>query len=804
MKLSPIALNLAIAYALPVYTANAADEDVNKEATISQIETITVTATKRVQNLQKVPMSITAFGGDALSDRVIEDIADLQFSVPNFVSDGVRVSIRGISNNASSSSAEDGLGYHANGVYVNKPLINSTDYFDIERIEVLRGPQGTLYGRNTTAGVINIISRKPHEDFGGYLSITLGNYNSKKIKGALNLPISDTVGQRFAFSTLKRDGYTDNIYQGGNKDVDGRDNYELRSTTSFNPSDDFSANLVLSYLKEDSDRQSETKGTCNSDPVLGCSPIGKLGFNAPDLTSSIWQTINKYILPSGPIFPTEDYFAGDVNPNGYRTVNIDIAPSTKVEQKAVSLELTYDVGDYTISSLTGYYKTYVAAIRDFDRFATDVRMFQPLTYRANGKDFITTDKIISGRRDVADSEQVSQEFQLLSNYKGDFNFLLGLYYFDEERYSQVAITHPSLAAAQQQYGMVEDAEFFNVQSYIDTTSYALFGEVYYDLSEQTTLTAGLRYTDDEKNITQQQLFFTFVQSFDEWITANNDWQETTGKLAINHIINDNSIVYASYSTGYKAGGVNPGADVNFDPEFIDSFEIGTKNLFMDGRLQANLGAFYYDYKDMQIGQVSETSTKTVNADAKVVGAEAEFVFAATPDLIFDLSISVLDFKIKDFESAQDADPNGIAPGTVPALDEDGNIRYAGNNMIKNLDGNSVRNAPPFSLKIGMEYEFNVTDGYDMTARIDHFYQDGYYASEYNKPSDEIESWSQTDAQLILRPDSEDWLVKLFIKNISDNDDIIRIGQEGPLVGNFRSVTVMEPRTFGIEFKYLFE
>jgi len=777
-----------------------------------QLEEVVVTAQKREQSLQDVSMSLSAFTGDALDVRAIEDMADLQFSVPNLLDDGARIAIRGIGNNAISSTAEGGLGYHFNGVYVNRPQTRSSDYFDIERVEVLRGPQGTLYGRNTTAGVINIISKKPTEELGGDLSLILGNYDTVKARGAINIPLTDNVRQRFAGSYNKRDGYNENIYNGN--DVDGRDSYELRSSTAFDFGDNTTADLVISYLKEDSDRANQTKGTCTKDATHGCSAL-TAGFESPDVSGSLWQLLNGGRLDYA-LFPAGDYFADTVNPSDYRKVNMDQDPTYEVEQLGISLEIKHTVGDYTLTSLTGYYDTESDIFADFDRFVPSVPLNFPVTYKADGKKVETTTVIKSGRRDLVDADQFTQEFQISSEYDGSFNFLLGAFYYTEENVASAQFTHPTLAFLQQN-GFPDHP---NLESYVietdpgETDSLALFGEGYFDLTEQTRLTVGLRYTDDEKSIRTRA---SLLAPDKEWDEAKADWQETTGKATIEHFFNDDSMLYATIARGYKAGGLNPGGageaagGEEFEPEYINQFEIGTKNTFMDGRLRANLSAFFYDYEDMQIGTVVAASGYTANADAEVLGAEAEFIFMATDALSIDLNLAWLDTEIQEFVTADLGDPDAIAPGSVPALDENGDTIHTppspfepNGSVVKDLEGNSLRNAPENSVALGVQYAADIFDNYQLTARLDHFWQDEYYAFEANKPSDVIDSWEQTNFQLVLEPAAGDWMVKAYVKNLSDNDDVIRRGQDGPEAGRFRSVTVLEPRTYGIELRMFFE
>ncbi|MEM1154127.1 MAG: TonB-dependent receptor [Pseudomonadota bacterium] len=767
------------------------------------LEEVVVTAQRREESLQDVPISISAFTGDDLNVRLIDDLTDLQFSVPNLFSDGLTIMIRGIGQNTASSTAEGGIGYHVNDVYLNSPLIRSTDYFDIERIEVLRGPQGTLYGRNTTAGVINIHTKSPHDEFGGNFSVLAGDYETLRLKGAINIPLSDKLRQRFAGFYITRDGYNKNIYTGNR--IDGRDSYQLRSSTSFDFTDSLTADLVISYLKEDSDRADRTKGTCTKDSTYGCSPLSA-GFETPDVSGSIFQTLNRAFL-GGTVLPPGDYFANALNPDEYRTVNVDQEPTFDTEQIGVSLEFNYEFGEYRFTSVTGYYDTEANIFSDFDRFSTDVRLLQPITYRANAEDFVTTDIIQSGRRDIRDAEQFTQEFRVASDYDGWFNFLLGAFYYDEENSAKVLITHPTLAATQQVQGLPEEFEMFTTETDpAKTESYALFGESYFNLNEDTKLTVGLRYTDDKKSIRTRQLFLTLVDP--TWIEAERDWQELTGKVTLDYVINDSSIVYATVARGYKAGGLNPGGSdgsEDFDPEFLWAYEAGSKNTFFDGLLLANASVFYYDYDGMQLGQVSETSSLTTNADVTTKGLEAEFSFAPTEEWFMDLNVAWLDLEIDDFVSADQGDPDGIAPGTVPARDAEGNIRYTSDGLlIKNLEGNVLRNAPEYSVNLGVQYTYFMESDYALSGRVDYTWQDDFYANEFNKPSDELGSWQQVNAQIVLSPPAADWQLRLFMTNVLDDDDLLRLDQQGPTVGRFRSATVLEPRTYGAEFSMFFE
>ncbi len=761
------------------------------------LEEIIVTAQKKSQSMQDVPIAVSAFDANALGDRLIEDASDLQLSVPNFIFDQSRLQLRGVGNNAISSTAESGIGYHVNGVYLLSPALRSSEYFDLERVEVLRGPQGTLYGRNTTGGVVNVITKKPDEEFGGNVNVQVGNYDSIKVKGAINIPLSDTVRQRFAGIYFRRDGYNTNIFSGN--DIDGRDQYALRSSTSIDFGDNFSADFVFGYLKEDSNRASETKGLCTKDPTYGCSPLS-VGFETPDVTTAVWNAIDiTGILPGG------DYFSDAVNPPELRTVNVDIEPRFQVEEIFLSLELNYDFDNMTLTSLTGYQDIETEVLQDFDRFASNQRLSRPVTYRADIENEVTTDQILSARRDDRRSEQFSQELRLASQFDGSFNFLAGLYYYEQKGSTLVRFSHPTLTVFANTLGRPDEQQFVAFDSPEFTSdSIAAFGEAYFDLGEDTRLTLGARYTEDKKSIRTRTVFL----SSPDFAESEGEWNVFTGKVALDHRLNENTLVYVTASRGYKAGGLNPtsqdGDDERFRPEYLNTIEVGSKSSLLDDRLRLNLNAFYYDYEDLQISGLRDVAIVTVNGDANIKGAELEVLYATSDRFIIDFSVSWLDVTISDHITSDTGDRDAIAPGAVLALDANGDIqRDGGGNVLQNVDGNTLRNSPNFSFKIGGDYTWDIGSDHELTARVDYTWQDKYFATEFNKPSDEIGSWGQGDAALIYRPIEGAWSVKAYVKNVFDSDDITRIGQDGPLVGRFRSINVLEPRTVGLELGYTF-
>jgi iron complex outermembrane receptor protein len=384
--------------------------------------------------------------------------------------------------------------------------------------------------------------------------------------------------------------------------------------------------------------------------------------------------------------------------------------------------------------------------------------------------------------------------------------LVGGNYYNHKFDILVSITHPTLAARAQAAGLPQLFETFTIESNPTTTkSYGFFGEAYFALSDRTKLTAGLRYSLDKKFILTRQIFLDPIVVGGQFVArpfTQGDFKKgvLTGRLVLDHKFSDDVLGYVSVSRGYKAGGINPGGAVvpTFDPEFLNAGEMGIKATTSDGTFRANASAFYYDYKDLQIGQVGVTSANTVNTDATVYGAELEFVVRPSRAFQVDGSVSYLKTKIKGFQSGDEGDPNGIAPGTVPVLDANGNIvRTSGGLVLKNLDGNSLPFSPKWKIAVGVQYEMDL-GGFTLTPRLDHYLQGDFFGTAFNKPSEDFPGYEQTDFKLLLKPDGAGWELRGFVKNLFNNDDITRITQEGPLVGRFRSLFILEPRTYGLE------
>lgn len=706
---------------------------------LAQIDEIIVTSQKREQSIQTLPISATAFDAAALEIKQIDNFSDLQFNTPNVTFTktnftGSNFSIRGIGSAAVAASGDGGVGIHINDAPMRSAALFETEYLDLERLEILRGPQGTLFGRNATGGVVNMITRKPTNEFELQTSISIGNYDHQKISAILNVPLTDSLAVRVAGLDLSRDGYTENIHTGN--DIDGRDQYAVRGSVRWTPGDVTTIDFMYSYFEEESNRARVSKQLCHRDPtgILGCLP-DKLAFE----TTNAWSTLgsiltsNEILGPAlgwGSIFTDPDSFAGAVNPPDLRKVSADFDPIYAADEKLWTLQLEREMDNHTLTILGSQknassqtFTDYNWAVNDpvpVDPEALFLAIGQPINAAlyAGGLPIsaITSSDtgILGGNiksvdafpdaydQSGGDSKQWTAEVRLRSDLDGEVNYLIGGLFMHTESYGSYHVVASSLdyasialvAGVGDGFGLA--TPYFESETRVnELDAWAVFGEVYFDVNDDIRITTGLRLNNDEKTVSDRQtLFNTFVvQGADTDVLAafnaalfdpdtnpagttpayhedTNDWQELTGRLLFEWSpdlgMTDETLIYGSYSRGYKGGGFNPpsfsGAiSATFEPEFINAFEVGMKNTLWDNTLTANLSAFKYDYEGYQVSKIIDRSSSNENIDAEIWGFEAELVWVPNENWASNLTFSFLNTEIGDAGSIDSRDPtNGEA------------------------------------------------------------------------------------------------------------------------------------------------
>lgn len=745
---------------------------------------IVVTAQRTSERLQDVPISVSAFTGKALEVQQIHNSLDLQLSLPNisYTKTNFTASsftIRGIGDLCTGFSCDAATGIHINDVPAPATRLFETEYLDMERVEVLRGPQGTLFGRNATSGVVNFITARP--DLTGIhasASAEYGNYNSKKATGVLNVPLGDTLGVRFAGLYLKRDGYTNNTFD--NSQIDGRDLYQVRGSIRWQPSSSTTVDLMGSYFHEKDNRSRIQKQLCHRDPtgILGCAP-DRLGFDTVN-ANAVFQDIltsreffgialSPSLVPFGVrSLYGADGFNGITVPTDLRTVNSNVSPTYFSDELNIQGRIDQDFGQMSLSVIGGYNRSRVDSTAGYflntpNSLATNVGLNTFLgAAAAPGSPFATgrarvfnsagqlctsaVDRSYTGvfgghtygcsssplnyDESRSKSEGWSAEAHLNSHFDGMFNFLIGGIYLtgvtDGDYYVSPGLGSyaadiigyaKGLAAGAPAGSTYVGPGFFNSETQrYQLKSYGLFGETYFQFSPKWKLTIGARYSHDQKFVSDRSPLLSvlvpygstnvfsspYAVAFDAdagtagnqmYRNASVQFGRVTGRVVLDYKPSDNSLIYLSYSRGYKSGGINPpfdpsvfSAPATFRPESIDAFELGTKNTFMNGSLRLNASVFYYKYKDLQLSRILNKTSFNDNTNADIYGAEVEAVIRPERHFMVNLSASYLKTKIKDFSLVDTRDPSGGRSDTVIIKD----ITNASNCVVRpTTAGNAV-------------------------------------------------------------------------------------------------------------------
>lgn len=800
------------------------------------LEEIIVTAEKRASTIQDTPIAVSAFSGAELERGLINNVLDIQMNVPNMLmSKGnfttAQISIRGIGNLAIGSAADSGTGVHFNGVYLNSPRVFETEFYDTERVEILRGPQGTLYGRNTTAGVVNVITRKPDDEFGGDIQVSYGNYDAIKAKGAINIPLSDNWSQRFAGFYSKRDGYVDNLFDGN--DIDDRDMFSIRSSTMWS-GDRTDATLVINHFEEDSSRMRGSNQQClrDAEGILGCLPTGLANQNtnsAATVTGLLTTTSGLFL---GLEFPSDDFINSPKSSNP-REQYFDFTPIYEVEDTIVTLEINHEFNNMTLTSLTGYHQSDLNARNDYDFTVASEQWPVEVTTQLGEDGSVTTANAYNSDRSSTEPEQWSQELRLASDFEGDWNFLVGGFWLTYESEAHYNVYSAALALFGQTTGVPEDQHLFdNASEPYELDTWAVFGELYWQATDQLSLTLGLRYTDEEKTASQRTIYLAFLDDpsgpnggFQDF---GGDWDEVTGKFNVNYDLNDDVMLYTTLSRSYKSGGFNPlssesdqlnpelgGSPDNafFEPEYINSIEFGAKTRLLDNTMQVNLTYFYYDYEDLQVAKIVSQTAINNNVDSSSIqGIEAEFIWAATENWRFSADISWLDTEIEDYADFDPADINqlGTTENIVPGPNENtyvgpgcpgGTASCPG--VFADMSGNRLPNAPEFSYNLGVMYILPLDNGMEITASTSYYWQDTFYARVYNTDNDQLDEWDVWNASLFLASADDTWYAEGWIRNIQDDDHVTGQYLGDQNVGLATNQFLLEPRTYGLTVGYNF-
>lgn len=775
---------LACALAQPAHAQETGGGTPQREGADPAYEAdVVVTAQKREERLKDVPIAISAFSGEQLDQYKIEGGSELLRAIPNvnFSKSNFSMynfSIRGIGTKAISASSDPAVAVSFNNTPLIRNRLFEAEFFDLQRVEVLRGPQGTLYGRNATGGVVNIIPALPGRDFAMEAKLEVGNFDTMRMSGMLNVPISDTLGVRVAGAFTSRDGYDYNTFT--KRHVNGRNLWSTRTTVKWEPSDWFSANFIWQHFEEDDDRARTGKQLCTTDPgpervgnavvtdpILrgrmsqGCLP-GSLyddaAYGVPNGRSLVFALLpsdgisigyrpGTGIRPGPQVFATNasDPFAGVTQSRNLREISTSYDPKFRATNDVFQLNLQFEPSDgLQLVSQTAFARDRYYSTQDYNRFVSNPifndstatlvdnrnRPLNTTTYPGPTPGGVfcdpqlgCSDRMVSADLSRSRNEQWSQELRLQSSFSGPLNFNFGVNYLDFKSqddyyvfnnfftlisqwfYSKVppagnpasgqnALLPCELGSDTRECVYVDPNpigslnnqghNYFLSQNGVKIRSWAAFGELYWNLTSDLKLTLGARYTNDKKVSTQipSQLLLgnggplggtTGGQTnsgYPALPDIEQQWGRFTGRAVLDWKpdlgFTDDTLVYLSASRGYKGGGTNPPrVDFNpavvqyqflpqtFRPEYVNAFEIGTKNSFAGGRFMFNATGFFYDYKDYQVSQIVDRIALNENFDATSWGLEFEAAWRPSRAFRVDANLGYLRTRLK--EGAQSID-----------------------------------------------------------------------------------------------------------------------------------------------------
>ena len=733
-----------------------ADESVNQSSSAEvnslTIDEIIVTAEKRTESLQDVSKAVSVFDADELETKNITDFVGLSAIAPGVTvakNEGYKtiISIRGVGDETNQNAiAAPSVALHMDGIFIASKFSLRTDFIDLERIEVLRGPQGTLFGQNSTGGTVNVINKMPTFDgFYGKADITLGDYGLKKVRGSFNTPISNNISTRNSFVVTDREGFTDNIVNG--QDLDDASHISFRSDWLFELGD--TSNLRLFYQYFDADNN-------------GAAMKG-LDDQTPNPRKLAQDSMSDYQLSSeifGAIYEV-------------------------------------DLGSVSLKILASSQEDDIYVVRDNDRHNFgDIHAEGPLA----GLPYIAAEY----RPETSLVETKTFEINLISNEPlfGSVDWILGAFYFDHEienhiyevkdvnnvklvdlmdgkftpyTHDPICSTNPfagvCFAAFGAELGFVSDA-------YPTRESQSVYGQATININDSVRVITGFRYTED--TFSSDVTNFFGLNSY----LIEDDLEKTTGRIAIEYDLDDDTMTYLSFTKGFKPGGsnltfgypvddeqnfgANPAPQLVFpifESETIDAYEIGLKTDLLNSRLRANISAFFYKYENLQFQSTDPDIYRGGVAnipESEMSGLEIEFLGIISNEFSFDLRLSFLETEItSEYEALDNIRAELYFFGEEP-------IRYT---LRESIKGNKLAKSPEFNANFGLMYEKVLSSGKLLKATAEVVHRGDFQQRVFNNPFvDAVDEY--TIYNLSLSYEISDKIgLDLIALNISDEDGV---------------------------------
>ena len=900
-------------------------------ASAQEIEEVVVTATKKAESIQDLALSIEALSAEALDVNQIYDVSDLADVTPGLetskgIGSGSAWTIRGMGSFGIGAGVIASVVTAVNGHSVNDSVVADIGFFDLERVEVLKGPQGTLFGRNAANGVINFVTARPTNEYGGEFNVDIANFDSKKTTAVLNLPITDALRTRFAVMSNERGGMVTNRVTGNV--FDDRSDLAFRLSVDYDLSDRTQVLFTYSDQESDDNRFQEEVTYCAQDQFFGCDPYQRGGMNVPLDTRGGFAGAFGFLahLYPGAI---QNGFDSSVASTDFSVVSLDREPTHSQKQTVANLQINHDLTENLLLTAKLSYET-----RDFNQSGDQDLGYSTTPFLGAGAaiglapvtgnlcfggerqfcENVTTERVYDFSDVTTNGMQV--EVNLVSDFEGPINYTVGLYQIENRNdntytvqtagsqfmtsfavhpYSQVVKSltgndwsgkagigfyqdalswlatvpnalsclggGPCDLAGLGAYGAAtakqnaypdfvipwELGGIINDQN-VNSVSQAVYGELYVDLSDETKLTLGARYQDDK--VTSYTYNDTGAQAWmasGGWLVDNRDslpFVDVTTKaddgfqykLALQHDISDDVMVYGSYTTAVKAGGVNAGNNpTTYEPENAGVLDFGLKSILLDGAMLLNMNLFNAKNKDFLVAAVIDTGTQNRNIDAEFTGFEGNMMVFLSETTKLEMNWLFLDHEVTsdtfliDYlnpAGAPAAGPtqsfsNGFvtAQGFLPTeTNPNGTVMYksAGYNCsvpfsfatgcpagavqgyAQSIKGNSLPGSADKSYGMSLTQDFISSNGMT-SARLSYRYTGSADLSIFNMERLKIDARDSWDLLVRYSPNTEDWYTGLFIKNIRDQQHINALRESSNVGGGALLGSFTDPRTYGVEF-----
>lgn len=784
----------------------------------NRLEEIIVTANKREASQMDTAASISAFNSAIMDQLGITGSEDLVAHTPSLSITTFRVSIRGVGRPNLAVGSEPGIGIYWDGVYnTENGVFNYSEFMDIDRIEVLRGPQGILYGRNSVGGAISFISKRPGEEWGGTTTAQLTNYDGRLIQGLASGPVTDKLSVLFGASYISHEGFQKNIYNGKDYEQDetpyGTISLEHQTTDRWN--------TVLKVIGVDRKYKPSNNGY-----IL--EPFSR------ELVQTVTDVDTGAPINLPGMFPAQNFVnmrqgLAIANPalDDEDKVKQDRDPKLKNRVWATFINSEYSADTYSIKYTGGYNRYWYDTTSDADSSAMEDSGVDwskitfsgiPVTLLPGSPGFELTPSDMT--YDVNQEARFeSHELQYSSDWDSDYALLGGLYYYhsNEEQvvsfrewnddlmamYAYIAPFVPSAPVP-----VSDDNYLYRGDANVDTRSYATYGQLSWDWRTDTVLTFGLRYSYDEKKGNDN----TFVQYVGDpenptvYRAQDDDWDKWTWRVGVDHFLTPDQFLYAFVATGYRSGGFNfqkPTASPLVDvvkPEEILSYEIGYKGTLLDNRLNVSSSIYYYDYTDLQVIKQDVENGIALNTfenadDARAMGLELEASAIPVDEVMLSATYS---YNYTEFEEFSSKDANACTLGPYAQ----GYTQSPLCTQEQDLSGNEFALTPENKVSLNATYYWQMLD-LDWSVTGSYYYQGNQWMTPFNNPLyDKVGSWDRWDARLNAAAPDLQWEVTAFIKNIADNREIITRGRPSTVTQNAQT-TLTDPRIYGLKLTYNF-